>query len=150
MQRSYCLVGQPVAVGHFAALRICASARLITETWSSDQQARAKICGANSSASAPCLKRRVLVAHMDGLNLTEFAMKLECAEEAGVVRYPWRGPDRIRQAHDDGVSRDRSSPLRDELISKVAGGTTDAGEGLDLSLIAQLASRQADGNGDSG
>jgi hypothetical protein len=29
-------------------------------------------------------------------------------------------------------------PLRDELISKVVGGTADAGEGLDLSLIAQL------------
>jgi hypothetical protein len=29
-------------------------------------------------------------------------------------------------------------PLRDELISKVADGTADAGEGLDLSLIAQL------------
>jgi len=29
-------------------------------------------------------------------------------------------------------------PLRDELICKVAGGTADAGEGLDLSLIAQL------------
>jgi hypothetical protein len=29
-------------------------------------------------------------------------------------------------------------PLRDELISKVAGGTAGAGEGLDLSLIAQL------------
>ena len=29
-------------------------------------------------------------------------------------------------------------PLRDELIAKVAGGTADAGEGLDLSLIAQL------------
>src|SRR5260221_13782835 len=29
-------------------------------------------------------------------------------------------------------------PLREELISKVAGGTADAGEGLDLSLITQL------------
>jgi glutathione synthase/RimK-type ligase-like ATP-grasp enzyme len=29
-------------------------------------------------------------------------------------------------------------PLRDELMSKVAGGTAGAGEGLDLSLIAQL------------
>src|SRR5258707_4996979 len=29
-------------------------------------------------------------------------------------------------------------PLRDELISKVTGGTAGAGEGLDLSLIAQL------------
>ena len=29
-------------------------------------------------------------------------------------------------------------PLRDQLISKVAAGTAGAGEGLDLSLIAQL------------
>src|SRR3981081_2773916 len=29
-------------------------------------------------------------------------------------------------------------PLRDELISKVAGGTASAGDGLDLSLILQL------------
>ncbi len=29
-------------------------------------------------------------------------------------------------------------PLRDQLMSKVAAGTADAGEGLDLSLIAQL------------
>jgi hypothetical protein len=29
-------------------------------------------------------------------------------------------------------------PLRDELLSKVAGGTAGAGDGLDLSLIAQL------------
>src|SRR5258708_217945 len=29
-------------------------------------------------------------------------------------------------------------PLRDELLAKVAGGTADAGEGLDLSLITQL------------
>src|SRR5258706_12410383 len=29
-------------------------------------------------------------------------------------------------------------PLQDELLSKVAGGTAGAGEGLDLSLIAQL------------
>src|SRR5258708_200514 len=29
-------------------------------------------------------------------------------------------------------------PLREELLAKVAGGTADAGEGLDLSLITQL------------
>src|SRR5258707_7942077 len=29
-------------------------------------------------------------------------------------------------------------PLRDELLSRVAGGTAGAGEGLDLSLITQL------------
>jgi hypothetical protein len=31
-----CLVGQPVAIGAGAALRICASARLVTQTWTSD------------------------------------------------------------------------------------------------------------------
>src|ERR1700757_4347488 len=29
-------------------------------------------------------------------------------------------------------------PLRDQLVSKIADGTAQAGEGLDLSLIAQL------------
>ena len=29
-------------------------------------------------------------------------------------------------------------PLRDELMAKIADGTADAGEGLDLSLITQL------------
>ncbi len=67
-----CLVGQPVAVGHFAALRICASARLVTETWSSDQQAahenvRRELGRVGTIVS----KIEWLVAHMDGLNLTE-------------------------------------------------------------------------------
>jgi hypothetical protein len=34
-----CLVGQPVALGQVAALRICAGARLVTESWSSDEGA---------------------------------------------------------------------------------------------------------------
>ena len=39
-----CLIGQPVALGQrgphpVAALRICAGARLVTETWSSDADA---------------------------------------------------------------------------------------------------------------
>jgi hypothetical protein len=34
-----CLVGQPVALGQVAALRICAGARLVTESWSSDAEA---------------------------------------------------------------------------------------------------------------
>jgi hypothetical protein len=37
-----CLVGQPVAIGAGAALRICASARLVTQAWTSDQ---AVACG---------------------------------------------------------------------------------------------------------
>jgi hypothetical protein len=67
-----CLVGQPVAVGHFAALRICAGARLVTETWSSDQQAarenlRRELVRVGTIVS----KIEWLVAHLDGLNLTE-------------------------------------------------------------------------------
>jgi hypothetical protein len=66
------------------------------------------------------------------------AMKLECAEEAAVVRYPCA--DRIGLARFTTMAFNGTDlrPLRDELISKVAGGTADAGEGLDLSLIAQL------------
>jgi hypothetical protein len=65
-------------------------------------------------------------------------MKLECAEAAGVVRYPCA--DRIGFARLTTMAFRGTDlrPLRDELISKVAGGTADAGEGLDLSLIAQL------------
>src|SRR3982075_4610982 len=66
------------------------------------------------------------------------AMKLECAEEAGVVRYPCA--DRIGFARLTTMAFHGTDlrPLRDELIAKVAGGTADAGEGLDLSLITQL------------
>jgi hypothetical protein len=65
-------------------------------------------------------------------------MKLECAEATGVVRYPCA--DRIGFARLTTMAFHGTDlrPLRDELISKVAGGTADAGEGLDLSLIAQL------------
>src|ERR1700682_1756491 len=65
-------------------------------------------------------------------------MNLECTEEAGVVRYPCA--DRIRLAKLTTMAFHGTDlrPLRDELISKVAGGTADAGEGLDLSLIIQL------------
>jgi hypothetical protein len=65
-------------------------------------------------------------------------MKLECAEAAGVVRYPCA--DRIGFARLTTMAFHGTDlrPLRDQLISKVAGGTADAGEGLDLSLIAQL------------
>src|ERR1700681_2710459 len=65
-------------------------------------------------------------------------MKLECTEEAGVVHYPCA--DRIGLARLTTMAFHGTDlrPLRDELISKVAGGTADAGEGLDLSLITQL------------
>ena len=70
--------------------------------------------------------------------MKSLAMKLECTEEAGVVRYPCA--DRIGFARLTTMAFHGTDlrPLRDELISKVAGGTADAGEGLDLSLIAQL------------
>src|ERR1700720_4152378 len=65
-------------------------------------------------------------------------MKLECTEEAGVARYPCA--DRIGFARLTTMAFHGTDlrPLRDELISKVAGGIADAGGGLDLSLIAQL------------
>ena len=67
-----CLVGQPVAVGHFAALRICASARLVTETWSSDQQAaHENLRRELGRVGTIVAKIEWLVAHMGGLNLTE-------------------------------------------------------------------------------
>src|ERR1700737_2428549 len=65
-------------------------------------------------------------------------MKLECAEGAGPVRYP--SADRIGFAKLTTMAFGGTDlrPLRDELMSKVAGGTASAGEGLDLSLITQL------------
>jgi hypothetical protein len=65
-------------------------------------------------------------------------MKLECAEETGAARYP--SADRIGFARLTTLAFGGTDlrPLRDELISRVAGGTAGAGEGLDLSLIAQL------------
>src|ERR1700737_410161 len=65
-------------------------------------------------------------------------MKLECAEVAGPVRYP--SADRIGFAKLTTMAFGGTDlrPLRDELISKIAGGTASAGEGLDLSLITQL------------
>jgi hypothetical protein len=66
------------------------------------------------------------------------AMKLECTEEAGVVRYPCADRFGFAKLTTMAFHGTDLRPLRDELISKVAGGTADAGEGLDLSLIAQL------------
>jgi hypothetical protein len=65
-------------------------------------------------------------------------MKLECTEGAGLVRYPYA--DRIGFARLTRMAFDGTDlrPLQRELLSKVADGTAGAGEGLDLSLIAQL------------
>src|SRR5450755_4630595 len=65
-------------------------------------------------------------------------MKLECTDAAALVRYP--SADRIGFARLTTLAFGGTDlrPLRDELISKLAGGTAGAGEGLDLSLIIQL------------
>ena len=57
---------------------------------------------------------------------------------ADLVRYPCA--DRIGFARLTAMAFGGADlrPLRNELISKVAGGTAGAGEGLDLSLITQL------------
>lgn len=65
-------------------------------------------------------------------------MKLECAE-AGSPLSPTCA-DRIGFAMITKMAFDGHDlrPLRDELFSKIADGTADAGDGLDLSLIVQL------------
>src|SRR3984885_7825985 len=67
-----------------------------------------------------------------------FFVELEYAEPAGLVCYPCA--DRIGFARLTTMAFGGTDlrPLRDQLMSKVADGTADAGEGLDLSLIAQL------------
>ncbi len=69
-----CLVGQPVALGQgaVAALRICAGARLVTETWtSSGDTARENLQREIGRAGAIVSKIEWLVAHMDGLARAE-------------------------------------------------------------------------------
>jgi hypothetical protein len=65
-------------------------------------------------------------------------MTLECAEGAGLVRYPCA--DRIGFAKLTTMAFGGTDlrPLRGELIAKLADGTASAGDGLDLSLITQL------------
>jgi glutathione synthase/RimK-type ligase-like ATP-grasp enzyme len=65
-------------------------------------------------------------------------VEFECAGGADLVRYP--SADRIGFARLTTMAFDGADlrPLRDQIMSKIADGTADAGEGLDLSLIAQL------------
>jgi glutathione synthase/RimK-type ligase-like ATP-grasp enzyme len=63
-------------------------------------------------------------------------MKLECAKETDPARCADRiGFAKLTTMAFDGIDL---RPLRDQLIAKVAAGTADAGDGLDLSLIMQL------------
>jgi glutathione synthase/RimK-type ligase-like ATP-grasp enzyme len=65
-------------------------------------------------------------------------MKLECAAAAGAVLDPCAdrvGFAKLTTMAFRGIDL---RPLRDELLSKVAGGTASAGDGLDLSLMTQL------------
>jgi hypothetical protein len=72
-----CLVGQPVALRGLeqhptAALRVCASARLVTETWSLDQdRAHGNLQRELGRVGAIVAKIEWLVAHLDDLNLAE-------------------------------------------------------------------------------
>ena len=65
-------------------------------------------------------------------------MKLECGEEPGAAGYP--SADRIGFARLTTLAFGGADLrfLQNELMSKVADGTAGAGDGLDLSLIAQL------------
>jgi hypothetical protein len=69
-----CLVGQPVALGRggpdpVAVLRICAGARLVTETWSSDADAaRRNLQRQLADVGAVVSRIEWLVAHLDDQN----------------------------------------------------------------------------------
>ena len=71
-----CLIGQPVALGcdqkhPTAALRISASARLVSEAWSDDEDvARANLQRALDHVGSAVAKLEKLLAHMDGAELT--------------------------------------------------------------------------------
>ncbi len=60
-------------------------------------------------------------------------METKRAEGADLVRYP--SADRIGFARLTTMAFDGVDlrPLRDEILAKIADGTVDAGEGLDLS-----------------
>lgn len=72
-----CLIGQPVALSQrgqhpAAALRICAGARLVTETWSSDADtAHGNLQRELGHVSTIVAKIEWLLAHIDGLNFAE-------------------------------------------------------------------------------
>jgi hypothetical protein len=67
-----CLIGQPVAMGEGAALRICAGARLVTECWSPDQDiARENLQRELGHVGTVVAKIEWLLAHIDVLNLAE-------------------------------------------------------------------------------
>src|SRR5665213_2054267 len=72
-------------------------------------------------------------------------METKRAESADLVRYP--SADRIGFARLTTMAFDGVDlrPLRDQILSKISNGTVDAGEGLDLSLIAQLLGDKAMG-----
>src|ERR1700685_4572599 len=61
-----------------------------------------------------------------------------CGEVVGLARYP--SAERIGFARLTAMAFGGTDlrPLRDQLISRVVAGTAGAGEGLDVSLIAQL------------
>jgi hypothetical protein len=67
-----CLIGQPVAMGESAALRICAGARLVTECWSSQEDiARANVQREFDRVGAVVAKIEWLLAHIDDLSAME-------------------------------------------------------------------------------
>jgi hypothetical protein len=67
-----CLIGQPVALGESAALRICAGARLVTECWSPDENiACENLQRELDHVGAVVAKIEWLLANIDGLSAME-------------------------------------------------------------------------------
>src|SRR5665213_3446842 len=100
---------------------------------------RAGTCGANWAMSAPSSPRSNGCSGIPmALIMRSFRMAFESIEGDDLVGYPCA--DRIGFARLTTMAFGGADlrPLRDQLMSKVAAGTAGAGEGLDLSLIAQL------------
>src|ERR1700732_3926226 len=100
---------------------------------------RAGIYSAGSIMSVPRLRNSRSCSPVGtALNQRRFPMDIENGAATGLARYP--SAERIGFARLTTMAFEGADlrPLRDQLIGKLADGTAGAGEGLDLSLIAQL------------
>ncbi len=121
-------------------LRLCIGARLVTETWSAEAGVAQKNLQCELDRIAEVItKIELLLAHASGrTELRSCHMDsepLELAEAARAGSADRIGMARLAKMAFDG--RDLR-PIWAELIAKLLDGRAEAGEGLDLSLIAQL------------
>lgn len=142
-----CLVGQPVewqgAAGQsIAALRICIGARHVSDAWSADASLAKRNLQRQLAHVATIVARTewLLRQHHETTIFPRDPMATQ--PETTSAAADRIGFARLTKMAFDGVSL---LPLWQELIGKVTNGTASAGEGLDLSLIAQLLGQKETG-----